>query len=138
MRCAVFAATAHGVQLAAELQQKLDGSADIFVKKGREAAMPVHYYDTLGKAVRQAFYQYDALIFFMAAGIVVRLIAPYLKSKLTDPAVVVLDEQGKYAISLLSGHVGGANELTRQIAAICASAVLIGNPACSRARRTSA
>ena len=125
MRCAVFAATAHGVQLAAELQQKLDGSADIFVKKGREAAMPVHYYDTLGKAVRQAFYQYDALIFFMAAGIVVRLIAPYLKSKLTDPAVVVLDEQGKYAISLLSGHVGGANELTRQIAAIFAAEPVI-------------
>jgi cobalt-precorrin 5A hydrolase len=52
----------------------------------------------------------------MASGIVVRDIAPLLRSKHTDPAVVVLDEQGRHAISLLSGHQGGANELARRIA----------------------
>ena len=52
----------------------------------------------------------------MAAGIVVRTIAPLLKDKKTDPAVVVLDEQGKFAVSLVSGHLGGANELAREIA----------------------
>lgn len=58
----------------------------------------------------------DALVFVMAAGIVVRTIAPLLKDKKSDPAVVVLDEQGKFAISLVSGHLGGANDLAREIA----------------------
>ncbi len=56
------------------------------------------------------------LIFIMAAGIVVRTIAPLIKDKKTDPAVVVLDEKGEFAISLLSGHVGGANQLASDIA----------------------
>ncbi len=56
------------------------------------------------------------LIFIMAAGIVVRTIAPLIKDKKTDPSVVVLDEKGEYAISLLSGHLGGANELAKKIA----------------------
>ena len=47
----------------------------------------------------------------MAAGIVVRGISPYLQGKDTDPAVVVVDEAGRFAVSLLSGHLGGANEL---------------------------
>ena len=54
----------------------------------------------------------EALIFIGATGICVRAIAPYLKSKAEDPAVVVMDEDGRYAISLLSGHLGGANDLT--------------------------
>jgi len=59
---------------------------------------------------------HDALIFIMASGIVVRTIAPLLKDKKTDPAVVVLDEAGTFAVSLVSGHLGGANELAREIA----------------------
>ncbi len=58
----------------------------------------------------------EALIFIGAAGISVRAIAPHVKSKLTDPAVVVVDELGTYSVSLLSGHLGGANELARRIA----------------------
>jgi cobalamin biosynthesis protein CbiG len=56
------------------------------------------------------------LIFIMATGIVVRTIAPLLKDKRTDPAVVVLDEKGVNVISLLSGHAGGANRLAREVA----------------------
>lgn len=58
----------------------------------------------------------ERLVFIMAAGIVVRTIAPLIKDKRTDPAVVVLDETGRFAISLLSGHVGGANEAAKEIA----------------------
>ncbi|GAB4486328.1 MAG: precorrin-3B C(17)-methyltransferase [Thermodesulfovibrionales bacterium] len=56
------------------------------------------------------------LVFIMATGIVLRTIAALIKDKKTDPAVVVLDEKGEYAISLLSGHLGGANETAREIA----------------------
>ncbi len=56
------------------------------------------------------------LIFIMAIGIVVRTISPFLKDKKTDPAVVVIDEKGRFVISLIGGHLGGANELARDIA----------------------
>ena len=64
---------------------------------------------SLSEWTGQQFACCDGLIFIGAAGIAVRLIAPYLKDKLTDPAVVVVDEAGQFSISLLSGHVGGAN-----------------------------
>lgn len=60
----------------------------------------------------------DGLIYIGAVGIAVRAVAPFLKDKMTDPAVVAVDEQGTYAVSLLSGHVGGANALARRAAEI--------------------
>ena len=63
------------------------------------------------------FAEADALIFCCAAGIAVRGIAPHVRSKKTDPAVLVVDETGRFAVSLLSGHIGGANELAEAVAA---------------------
>lgn len=73
---------------------------------------------SLSEWTGQQFACCDGLIFIGAAGIAVRLIAPYLKDKLTDPAVVVVDEAGQFSISLLSGHVGGANRLAEWTAEI--------------------
>ncbi len=66
--------------------------------------------------VTEAFERDSALVFVMATGIVVRTIAPLLRHKATDPAVVVIDEKGKHVISLLSGHIGGGNALAHEIA----------------------
>ena len=60
--------------------------------------------------------EYSALVFIMASGIVVRTIAPLIKDKQTDPAVVVLDEKGEFAVSLVGGHIGGANNIAKEIA----------------------
>ena len=65
---------------------------------------------------KEKFNSSEALIFVGSCGIGVRLIAPYIKSKLTDPAVLVVDELGKFVIPLLSGHIGGANELAKKLA----------------------
>ncbi|MBR1581024.1 MAG: cobalt-precorrin 5A hydrolase [Selenomonadaceae bacterium] len=109
MRAAVFAVTDRGAELASTISNALDGSK-IFVK-GRD-------FDRLRSLVDNTFDKFDALIFIGAVGITVRMIAPHIVSKLSDPAVISVDERGRHVISLLSGHVGGANDLTRRIAAI--------------------
>jgi cobalt-precorrin 5A hydrolase/precorrin-3B C17-methyltransferase len=76
-------------------------------------------------AVRQSWAKGGRLVFIMAAGIVVRAIAPLLADKRVDPAVVVLDELGTHVVSLLSGHVGGANVLAGEIARILGGSAVI-------------
>ena len=117
MRCAVFTATPRGTKTALRVRASLDASVDIFIKAGQEMPAEVRVYKRLASQVEAAFRQYDALVFIMATGIAVRMIAGSLKSKLEDPAVLVLDEEAQHVISLLSGHIGGANELTRELAA---------------------
>jgi cobalt-precorrin 5A hydrolase len=70
----------------------------------------------LAEWTTEQFPSNDALVFVGACGIAVRAIAPHVRDKTLDPAVTVVDEKGKYAISLLSGHLGGANDLTHEIA----------------------
>jgi len=73
---------------------------------------------TTKQVIHSIFSKYDAIICVMACGIAVRAISEVLKSKKTDPAVIVIDEIGRNVISLISGHIGGANELTNKIAKI--------------------
>ncbi len=75
-------------------------------------------FDSLGLEIKKKFNRYSGHIFLFSTGIAVRLIAGLLRSKLVDPAVVVVDDNGKNAISLISGHIGGANALAKKIADI--------------------
>ncbi len=79
----------------------------------------------IGECVQRLWGRNQGLVFVMATGIVVRAIAPLLKDKYSDPAVVVCDERGKFAISLLSGHVGGANRLASDVAEILGGEAVI-------------
>lgn len=81
--------------------------------------------NNLNKWSEEGFKESQALIFISATGIAVRAIAPFVKDKYKDPAVVVLDEQGQYVISLLSGHVGGANQLARALALLTGGTPII-------------
>ena len=75
-------------------------------KYGKEAGIPA-IAPSLPAWTERMFQEMDAILFIGACGIAVRSIAPYVKSKKTDPAVLCMDEQGKFVISLLSGHIGG-------------------------------
>ncbi len=74
------------------------------------------FFHRLSEAVSEQFHAYDCHVFIFSTGIAVRILAPLVVSKLTDPAVVVLDDKGLHAISLISGHIGQANTYTRHIA----------------------
>ncbi|WP_445523938.1 precorrin-3B C(17)-methyltransferase [Streptomyces cyslabdanicus] len=76
------------------------------------------YEGPVGDAVRAAFAECGQLVCFLATGAVVRLIAPLLAEKASDPGVVCVDEGGRFAVSLVGGHAGGANELARAVGAV--------------------
>jgi len=101
---AVLALTKGGDDLGRRLAATLKG--DFFACKGRLAAV-----------FAQVWRDYPQIVCIMATGIVVRTIAPLLTDKYRDPAVVVCDQQGRFAISLISGHLGGANSLAQRVAA---------------------
>ncbi|MER7839828.1 precorrin-3B C(17)-methyltransferase [Streptomyces sp. NPDC096040] len=79
------------------------------------------YDGPVGDAVRSAFAECGQLVCFLATGAVVRLIAPLLDEKTTDPGVVCVDEGGRFAVSLVGGHAGGANELAREVGEVLAA-----------------
>lgn len=101
--------------------------ATLWIPASLTGVAGVQYPDDLKTHVANLWQTHRALVFCLATGAVVRLIAPLLQHKSTDPAVVVVDETGKFVISLCSGHQGGADKLTRLIAQLIgATPVLTG------------
>ena len=108
MRIKVLYFTDKGKALADRLKVGLTGHDTVVVPKG----VPLAF------VCGDAFADNEALVFIGAAGIAVRAIAPFVKDKLKDPPVVVMDENGSFVIPILSGHVGGANSLALELAEV--------------------
>lgn len=106
MRINVFSFTNKGRELAEKLSGSLEGHEITLVPKSAPRE----------KVCGDAFRDKEALVFIGAAGIAVRSVAPFVRDKLQDPPVIVIDELGRFVIPLLSGHVGGANGLAISIA----------------------
>lgn len=114
MKVACLAFTEKGFTLAKKLAEVLGGTA---ARSGRPL--------TLQQWTGTNFTRADALIYVGAVGIAVRAIAPCLRDKTTDPAVVAVDECAQFAVPLASGHLGGANDLARRIGSICGAVPVI-------------
>jgi cobalt-precorrin 5A hydrolase len=120
MRYVIFSFTAKAATLSSQLHKNIVNNNDCCTSyttiKSELPPNLTKLNSPLKEQIKELFHHVDAIIFVSACAIAVRSIAPFLESKTTDPAVIVIDELGQYAISLLSGHIGGGNELTKQVA----------------------
>ena len=116
-KIAIIAITKNGIKIAKELKEKFP-SWQVFVPdKFSDQNNKINWYtDSTTTKITELFKSNDALICLFSLGAVVRLISPHLKDKKTDPAVIVIDDKAQFVISTLSGHLGGANQLTTNIA----------------------
>lgn len=115
-KLAVITLTKGGIHIGALLKNNLK-DLDLYIpEKFNTGKIDCNYYRSLKDLIAEKFKEYDALIFVMALGIVIRLIKDYLVDKRTDPAIITIDEQGKNVISTASGHLGGANQMSQELA----------------------
>ena len=117
MRLSILSFTRRGCALAKEVQKTLspEECRMMTMEKFAEPGFEI-YHPPLTQAVGDLFSWCDQLVFIGSTGMAVRGIAPWVRDKKTDPGVTVIDEGGTYVISLLSGHIGGANALTARLA----------------------
>ncbi|MDY0374562.1 MAG: cobalt-precorrin 5A hydrolase [Desulfobacterium sp.] len=116
-KTAVWVLTRGGLTLSKKLKQKKI-EAVFFVSDRFENEICDVPFSSLRECVGKNFSRYPRHLFIMATGIVIRVIADLISHKTVDPAVVSMDDTGRYVISLLSGHLGGANRLAREIAGL--------------------
>jgi cobalt-precorrin 5A hydrolase len=116
-KVAILAITKNGIKIATRIKQ-LFPSWEVFVpSKFQDNTISATWYEEQTSAkIAELFGKFDGLVCIFSLGAVIRLVAPFLKDKKTDPAVIVIDDKASFVISALSGHLGGANELTEEIA----------------------
>ncbi|MCE5241786.1 MAG: cobalt-precorrin 5A hydrolase [Desulfobacteraceae bacterium] len=123
---AIVTLTRNGANLAMRLHSKMPGSTCYVPVRHRFAIQEGAVgFGCIGDIFPYLWTQYRAFVCIMATGIVVRQIAPLVRHKAVDPAVVVLDERGQYAISLVSGHLGGGNRLAKKVAKLLGGKAVI-------------
>ena len=122
MNAIVFSFTRNGAKISLKLQKYLDScgfATGIYTTRRYKDLDPAlkEIGPSLQLMCKEAFSRCRLMVFIGATGIAIRSIAPYIRSKTKDPAVISIDERGNYVIPLLSGHIGGANGLATGIAA---------------------
>lgn len=117
MKLAIITLSTEGARVAARLVRCMP-EADLYFHSAVKGPAKAKRFSAVVALTRKIFRRYDGLIYICPCGVVTRAIAPLIRHKLTDPAVVVLDVGARFAISLLSGHEGGANELALRAANI--------------------
>ncbi len=116
-KTSVLAITKNGIDIGHNLK-KLFPDWSVFApsKFSNDDTEIIWYSEPTSEKIVELFKNSNALICIFSLGAVIRLIAPHLIDKKTDPAVIVIDDKTNFVISVLSGHIGGANELTQEIA----------------------
>ncbi len=122
MEIAIISLTENGRKISQKVAENLENCTCYAFEKHCSNEIS---FANLGKLTAEIFGKYNALIYICACGTAVRVIAPHIVSKFTDPAVIAVDEQGKFAVSLLSGHIGGANALAKKVAKIIGATPVI-------------
>lgn len=130
MNAIIFSFTRNGARISLQLQKYLDScgfNTGLYTTRRYKAVDPAlkEISPSLSEMCKDAFSWCRLLIFIGATGIAIRSIAPCIRSKTRDPAVISIDEQGKFVIPLLSGHIGGANSLATGIAAFLGAVPVI-------------
>lgn len=122
-KTAIIALTRNGARMARTLAGSLDRDHTLFIdRRFRKDDDSGEAFDLpLRPVVKRAFAEYSSLVLFLSAGASIRLLAPLLESKQVDPAVVCVDDAGSFCVSLISGHVGGADQLAQEVA-VCLGA----------------
>ncbi|MFB5627316.1 MAG: precorrin-3B C(17)-methyltransferase, partial [Nitrosarchaeum sp.] len=116
-KVSVLAITKNGINIGLKLKKYFPNWIIFAPSKFSNNDKEIEWYEeSTSEKIVELFKNNNALICLFSLGAVIRLIAPYLKDKKTDPAVIVIDDKASFVISILSGHLGGANELTEIIA----------------------
>ncbi len=129
-KIALVAITKHGASQVAQLATKLPDAEILVAEKFRDLlnktdSSTQFYTGPFREQIASLFSHYDQIVFFVSLGAVVRLVAPFLKSKDEDPGIIVVDDAAQFVIPVLSGHVGGANACAEMLADLLqATAVL--------------
>jgi cobalt-precorrin 5A hydrolase len=114
MKTAVISLSSEGSRLAARLKAVWD-TCDVYLHADVQEMPQARRFDRIMELTQEIFPLYEGLVYIAPTGVVVRAIAPCLRHKTVDPAVVAVDAGGRWAVSLLSGHEGGANDLALKV-----------------------
>lgn len=123
MKLAVITVTEKGVRNGLKIKEKINCDVFTISKFMKEKTLLIE--NGLQNFFEKNLLKYDTFLFITASGIAVRTIAPFIKSKDKDPAVLTMDEEGNFIISLLSGHLGGANEAAKILGEITGAVPVI-------------
>ncbi|RPJ30687.1 MAG: precorrin-3B C(17)-methyltransferase [Nitrosopumilales archaeon] len=125
-KVAIVCITKNGINISKRIKEKIPSASIYAQSKHKDSSDGIIWFEKNTKLmVEEIFKEYDSIICIFSLGAVIRLISNLLVNKKTDPAVIVIDDKANFVISALSGHLGGANSLSKHIADILNSTAVI-------------